>query len=216
MLNAVSEPKREFVTTQGEEVTTTLTDRQAAETVLENSGRVDDFFVELAGKLDGGLSSAQRPYLHKGALIARGEWEDAGPAAEGLVEIISYFDVAHEHGGLDYPKVRFYSTDPKFRLARQGSGSSYPGAVAVASVRGNDFYGRIRRNGEFYDRAAAPDGIVELLRRFNRDPEGMAQTEGQETGECCFCGLELTEEGSVRVGYGPVCAANYKLPHPQL
>lgn len=30
---------------------------------------------------------------------------------------------------------------------------------------------------------------------------------------CSFCGLALTDEGSVEVGYGPVCAKRWGLPH---
>lgn len=38
---------------------------------------------------------------------------------------------------------------------------------------------------------------------------------GHQTHHCCFCGLELTDDGdgkSVDVGYGPVCAKNNGLP----
>lgn len=35
---------------------------------------------------------------------------------------------------------------------------------------------------------------------------------GKETGQCCFCGQELTNKGSVYHGYGPICAGNYGLP----
>jgi hypothetical protein len=33
---------------------------------------------------------------------------------------------------------------------------------------------------------------------------------------CSFCGLALTDEGSVFMGYGPICARNYGLPHVAL
>lgn len=38
---------------------------------------------------------------------------------------------------------------------------------------------------------------------------------GHLTSHCCFCGIELTDDGegrSVQVGYGPVCAKNNGLP----
>lgn len=35
---------------------------------------------------------------------------------------------------------------------------------------------------------------------------------GRDSGCCCFCGLELTNEGSVHYGYGPICASRWGLP----
>jgi hypothetical protein len=35
---------------------------------------------------------------------------------------------------------------------------------------------------------------------------------GHLTSHCCFCSLELTDQRSVDMGYGPVCAANNALP----
>lgn len=35
---------------------------------------------------------------------------------------------------------------------------------------------------------------------------------GKLYGVCVFCGLTLTNEASIEVGYGPVCAENYGLP----
>lgn len=35
---------------------------------------------------------------------------------------------------------------------------------------------------------------------------------GHVTGACVFCGRKLTDERSISVGYGPVCAENQHLP----
>lgn len=45
-----------------------------------------------------------------------------------------------------------------------------------------------------------------------RDPVQAAKTHAALTGECTFCGAELTDERSKEVGYGPVCAENWNLP----
>jgi hypothetical protein len=40
----------------------------------------------------------------------------------------------------------------------------------------------------------------------------MATAYGRRMGECCFCGLTLTDGRSIAVGYGPICAGKWGLP----
>ena len=40
----------------------------------------------------------------------------------------------------------------------------------------------------------------------------MAKKYGDATHNCCFCGLDLTDERSTSAGYGPICAGKYHLP----
>jgi len=42
--------------------------------------------------------------------------------------------------------------------------------------------------------------------------EQKAREHGKTTGNCCFCGIELTDPRSLAAGYGPICAGNYNLP----
>lgn len=44
------------------------------------------------------------------------------------------------------------------------------------------------------------------------DPAQFAAAFGKSTGSCSFCGRGLTDERSVEVGYGPVCADHNGLP----
>jgi len=211
--------RREMVTSRGEEFETTRTDEEAAQIVLQSRSDLDSFFVELAEEYTGSgeLSGRQLPYLHKGALVASDEWKTASKSAvEGFSVIIGHFDSAHENG-LKYPSITIQSEapDPGLRMYRAGHKSSRPGSVAVTDAEGETFWGRIRRDGTFHSRDAAPDWAEDILREFAEDPDGMARLEGRQSGECCFCGLKLTESGSVEVGYGPVCAGNFGLPHPQ-
>jgi hypothetical protein len=73
------------------------------------------------------------------------------------------------------------------------------------------FFGRIEENGSFNTRTA-PEEVKLLLQRFAADPAGVAAEYGKLAGACCFCGMELTDERSIHVGYGPTCAGNYGLP----
>ena len=215
---------RQVVTTRGERFETTHTDREAARIVLDAPGDLDSFFVELAKEFreEGGLSERQIPYLLQGALKATGDWKSAlsdnrsSSALEGLSPIIGHFDAAHENG-LQYPSItiRSRAPSPGIRMYRAGQKSSRPGSVAVTDAEGDTFWGRVRRDGTFHAREAAPDWVGGVLRDFAEEPGEFARLEGQQSGACCFCDAKLTESGSIEVGYGPVCAQNFGLPHPQ-
>lgn len=55
--------------------------------------------------------------------------------------------------------------------------------------------------------------ITQLLKDLSQNPAGMAAAYGKLSGRCCFCASELTDDKSISVGYGPVCAKNYSLPY---
>tara|TARA_R110000803_G_scaffold107958_4_gene176150 strand:- start:4253 stop:5266 length:1014 start_codon:yes stop_codon:yes gene_type:complete len=46
---------------------------------------------------------------------------------------------------------------------------------------------------------------------FRQDPIGVMTAMGKKTGNCCFCGRDLTDNRSTAHGYGPVCAKRYSL-----
>jgi hypothetical protein len=56
----------------------------------------------------------------------------------------------------------------------------------------------------------------EFLAALEADGKGglaaMAKQYGDATHNCCFCGLDLTDERSTSAGYGPICAGKYGLP----
>lgn len=43
-----------------------------------------------------------------------------------------------------------------------------------------------------------------------------AALHGKMTGKCCFCNSPLIDQKSTDVGYGPVCAKHYGLPHGKM
>jgi hypothetical protein len=210
---------KEMTTTNGTTFETPYSDEEAASKVLGSREESESFFVELAEEYQesGSLSEAQRPYLHKGALQADGSWDDGSPdSVDGFEAIVGHFEEAHA-SGLSYPSIKIVeeAPEPGLRMYRASSRSSRPGSVAVTDAEGEAFWGRIRKNGTFHPRESVPEWAVEVLEEFASDPALIARKEGQVTGKCCFCGLELTEEGSISVGYGPICAENFGLSHPQ-
>jgi hypothetical protein len=55
--------------------------------------------------------------------------------------------------------------------------------------------------------------ILGLFQQFMNDPKGMAINFGFETGQCSYCGRDLTDPISLKYGYGKVCAENIGLPY---
>lgn len=113
--------------------------------------------------------------------------------------------------GLKAPKVRFLA--PKggeLRLSLAGNTSKYPGSIQV-KVNGV-WVGRINPDGT----KSGYDLTEELLATINKialNPAAAAKEYGALMGRCSFCNLQLTDAGSVEVGYGPICAGHYGLPH---
>lgn len=70
------------------------------------------------------------------------------------------------------------------------------GAVAL-------FDGRLRNAG--IDR----EEIVALLKELDADPLEAAKKHGKLAGRCCSCGRELTNDGSIELGIGPICAEKF-------
>jgi hypothetical protein len=100
-------------------------------------------------------------------------------------------------------------------LRMAGAKSTQPGSVTITSegsFHERIFYGRITATGELRSKPAITAEIVELLRRFNDDPIAVASECGRVTGCCSFCGSALSDPRSVALGYGPVCAEQWKLP----
>lgn len=49
--------------------------------------------------------------------------------------------------------------------------------------------------------------ILELI----SNPDTFLALKGKEFGNCCFCGLKLSDDRSISAGYGPICAEHYGL-----
>lgn len=78
-------------------------------------------------------------------------------------------------------------------------------------------YGRITPSGDLLPgrgKCKVDPEVFEVIKRFAADPLGVAKEYGNATGNCCFCGLELTVDRSVDLGWGPQCARKYGLEVP--
>jgi len=76
---------------------------------------------------------------------------------------------------------------------------------------GTYYYGNIIGD-KYYSSRYAKDGVTAELLLLSLDPITVLAQYGKDSGVCCFCRRELTDERSVNVGYGPICAEYYGLP----
>lgn len=190
--------------------TSGLTDFEALEGLKELNG---NFAESLRDSLSrwGSLFDNQLQWVHKLVVDA------ASPAAQAIEvlnfdRISSLFDSAVD-SGLKYPKIRFSLDGCEILLQRAGQRAKFPGSLNVTDggpFGDNTWYGRIV-DGKFQPSRSSTDQVVEFLERFSANPEDVAAEYGKNSGCCCFCNRQLTDDVSVELGYGPVCAKRYGL-----
>jgi hypothetical protein len=132
--------------------------------------------------------------------------------------IISLFEGAAKN--LKHPKVRLSLADGRpVALSIAGQASRYPGTVNVTDGKkygDSTWYGRVDTTGKFELSGNVDAGtaacLTALLINFATNPAKVASDYGHTTGSCCFCAKTLTDDRSVSVGYGPICAGKFNLP----
>lgn len=217
---------RQMTTKQGT-FTTTLSDLEAIE-VLESSGEIhrNSFAAKMVSQFRAynGLFPQKLAWLHKLAIdvLARelGEPSPASPIpaalATDLRPIIAMF--GHAIGAsLKQPRMTFRDVPGvgTILLAFTTRGKD-PGTVNVSDggpVGRSRYYGRVCKDGTFTAAGRATPAVIEFLSALAADPQGTAGGYGRRSGTCCFCNSALTDPASVAVGYGPVCAKHFGLPH---
>lgn len=70
----------------------------------------------------------------------------------------------------------------------------------------------IKANGQEDARWPIKTSYLAMLETIEKDPVAAATLSGKLTSCCSFCGRALTDERSVVLGYGPVCAEHWGLP----
>jgi hypothetical protein len=104
------------------------------------------------------------------------------------------------------------------KFAMAGERSRYNGKIMIDNglpygTPENKWFGYIDLiTGEFTPKNTTPE-IVQRIKEFAAKPAETARAYGLRTGNCCFCARTLIETVSVDVGYGPICAQKYNLPH---
>ena len=143
------------------------------------------------------------------------------PAPVAIAGMVEYFAEAAKH--LKFPKVRLLcgcAEGHEFILTRKGAKSAHPGAIDVLS-RAKEWNPKFQDFApRWFGRVDADGSVTQgrdwahyeaTVRRFAENPLEVASEYGRLTGNCCFCGRELTDERSTEAGYGPICAKKYGL-----
>ena len=216
-------PRDCSIPSKGITFTSNLSDVEAIQLVRKTNPRAGSFAHSLLGQYDAKrpYSNVQWSWVHKMALDNQPKPQEqstpTGPAIS-LPRIIQLFNAAREH--IKRPEMKFElktTDDFEFPLRiNSAAAGRFPGCVHVGQGKpGLPYYGRINADGTFEPGKDAnrPEFklVMELLNCMNLDPAKAAAEYGRRTGRCCFCGMYLTDDRSVGVGYGPVCAKNYGL-----
>lgn len=200
----------ETIQGKGFSVDSTMTDDEAA-TILRS---LDSGFARsLAEQHDAGRvwSESQRAWAHR---LANEHSGDASAIHVGdrvtdhSPELFAMFRRAT--ASLKRPRLTFVVGDTEMTLTQAGPDSRNAGYLYVKG--GNDYWGKISPRGDFSPARDCPADAVSLLRRLLADPVAAVSDYGRRTGDCCCCHRELTDERSLLVGYGPVCATRWGLP----
>lgn len=79
-------------------------------------------------------------------------------------------------------------------------------------VKENGSYaGKISPEGKFTKSYEASETVQDSLVAVAKDPMGALTNYGRVTGNCACCGRELTNQASIDLGIGPICAKKYGL-----
>lgn len=131
------------------------------------------------------------------------------PAADtaGVDRLKAAFDHAIAYAaakgrGLKHPRITLGCTT----ISPAKATSANPGALYVKS--GQTYLGKIK-DGRFYASRDCTDEMKARVLAFIADPKAAAEAYGIETGRCCICNAELTNEESIQRGIGPICAENF-------
>jgi hypothetical protein len=133
-----------------------------------------------------------------------------------LASIISFIVGARDRG-IKWPKLRVLDADgtSELVLGLTGEKSKVPGSVTVK--RDGEYLGLVRPTGDVIGAWDHPERfdatLIAHLAQVAEAPAIAAKDYAGITSNCSFCGKTLTDTGSVEVGYGPICAEHWGLPH---
>lgn len=224
------------VTVRGEAVTfrTEMTDAVAIYNLgqmtrqgghLQGSNFARDLHAKYQQNL--GLSDKQMAWVHKLVIDAEERNRQQAEASEYDMNAVVQAMKQAQRNGLKRPTLRLHHDDfGPVMLKVAGRNSRRPGDIQVTNGksygdRTNAFYGWINvEEGQFephafHTRNMDVARLCEWLEQVCRTVEGRieaARAYARETGQCCFCGKQLTDPRSLAVSYGPICAGKWGLP----
>lgn len=126
----------------------------------------------------------------------------AASAPEVTVAKIEEAFAEAKANGIKAPKLRLDT----FRFSPAPAHSKNAGAIYVKE--GDDYLGKIV-GGRFLRVRTCEEVTAERVVAAASDPKAAAVAYGARTGSCSCCGRELTNQASIDLGIGPICAGKY-------
>ena len=172
------------------------------------------YFADLVKK--SATAVAKPTYTPKPKPAPLPKQEDSGWEA-----VNELFEAAHDNG-LKIARIRVPTTKGYIQFSSKAK-QSYDRATSKFITVGRDGpifmkelhaknIGHIKRDTSMaIFNGNVPITTITELQDFKNDPMGTLAGDGKKTGNCCFCGRDLTDHRSTAHGYGPICAKRYKL-----
>lgn len=206
----------------GPEVESLIADLSAARELLSEKDRA--FATNLIEgqygfKTRGFLTPKQHEWAKKMLVIAVSGSDEKQDQVKvgGFSKLLAFFQKANQH--LKYPRITVVWNGMPVQVALTGNGSKQPGTLNVTDGKPygfNKYYGRVGKDGVWTAGRGLDDVQIDqvhaMLLEINEDPAAFAKKYGQQSGFCCFCNSQLTDDRSLLMGYGPVCAKHWHLP----
>ena len=157
----------------------------------------------------------------KGVIDLVDQADNPPPPSQKLPKINGVFSLmkrAVDPKSKSFPKLWLKLNDSDLKISRATSRSKHKGQLFLSNGSwgdGNIYFGRIDTKGDLflaYEGKQRSQEITDLLTRLVADPEKVASEYGKLSGNCFACHKQLTDDRSIRVGYGKVCAKKFKLP----
>ena len=145
------------------------------------------------------IEAANRMLAKVAANKAKREEAKADAVVIDLTAIREMFQKVFESG---YKRPKYRAAD--LVISRAPDTGKNAGHLYVKSDE--DYQGKIAPDGRFFPVRNASESATERLQAIAADPQGEAIRHGAKTGSCACCGRELTKQGSIDAGIGPICA----------
>lgn len=178
--------------------------------LLKTLGEKSEFCANMVVGIDrfGGLTPRQLEVCERIMADERAKQTGANKLAGDLTPLADMFRHAKQH--LKYPKLTVQVDGKPYTFSLAGDASKNPGCIYVK--RHGIYLGKVTPNGEFVQSRDAQPQDREAVNQFSTNPAQVAGAHGKLTSNCCFCSKALTDERSLEVGYGKICAAHFGLP----
>jgi len=109
---------------------------------------------------------------------------------------------------LDWPVIRVIGSN-RF-IAFKLKYNPMKDTIAVVDLEGDIYRGLINNKGNWFsNKALKHDSVSPILDKMMTNPSEVLKSFSLHNDKCCFCSKDLTDDPSVKSGYGETCSKNW-------